>query len=75
VVVLIYAITGLLAVASVLMAGGSGPIYAFIAIVVASGVGLLLVTFRGADAALEATTYEDAAGEALPPDEGRDDTD
>jgi UDP-GlcNAc:undecaprenyl-phosphate GlcNAc-1-phosphate transferase len=72
VVVLIYAITALLAVASVLMAGGSGPLYAFTAIVVASGVGLLLVTFRGADAALEATTYEDAAGETLPSDEGRD---
>ena len=46
------------------------------AIVVASGIVLLLLTFRGADAALEATTYEDAAGVPLPPEPevtGRDD--
>ncbi len=58
VVVLIYAITAMLAVMSVLLAGGSGPIYAFMAIVVASGIVLLLITFRGPDAALEATTYD-----------------
>ncbi len=76
VVVLIYAITAVLAVISLLLAGGSGPFYAFIAIVVASGIVLLLLTFRGADTALEATTYEDAAGVPLPPEPevtGRDD--
>ena len=75
-VVLIYAITAVLAVVSLLLAGGSGPLYAFMAIVVASGIVLLLLTFRGADAALEATTYEDAAGVPLPPEPevtGRDD--
>jgi UDP-GlcNAc:undecaprenyl-phosphate/decaprenyl-phosphate GlcNAc-1-phosphate transferase len=58
VVLLIYAITAMLAAASVLLAGGSGPIYAFMAIVVASGIVLLLITFRGPDEALEATTYD-----------------
>ena len=51
---------------SLLLAGGSGPIYAFMAIVVLSGIVLLLLTFRGRDEALEATTYEDAEGVALP---------
>ena len=58
VVLLIYAITMVLAVASLLLADGSGPIYAFMAIVVASGIVLLLITFRGPDEALEATTYD-----------------
>jgi UDP-GlcNAc:undecaprenyl-phosphate GlcNAc-1-phosphate transferase len=58
VVLLIYAITIALAVISVLLAGGSGPIYAFMAIVVASGIVLGLITFRGPDEALEATTYD-----------------
>jgi len=58
VVLLIYGITALLAVVSLLLAGGSGPIYAFVAIVVASGIVLLLLTFRGPDEALEATTYD-----------------
>jgi len=58
VVLLIYAITTALAAISVLLAGGSGPIYAFMAIVVASGIVLVLITFRGPDAALEATTYD-----------------
>jgi UDP-GlcNAc:undecaprenyl-phosphate GlcNAc-1-phosphate transferase len=66
VVVLIYAITATLAVASVLLAGGSGPIYAFMAIVVGSGIVLLIITFRGTDEALEATTYDEdvLAGQA-----------
>jgi UDP-GlcNAc:undecaprenyl-phosphate GlcNAc-1-phosphate transferase len=58
VVLLIYVITIALAVISVLLAGGSGPIYAFMAIVVASGIVLGLITFRGPDEALEATTYD-----------------
>ena len=66
VVLLIYAITGILAIASLVLAGGPGPIYAFMAIVVGSGIVLLLLTFRGPDEALEATTYEDAAGVPLP---------
>ena len=37
-----------------------------VAIVVGSGIVLLLLTFRGTDEALEATTYEDAEGVALP---------
>jgi UDP-GlcNAc:undecaprenyl-phosphate GlcNAc-1-phosphate transferase len=65
VVLLIYAITVVLAVASVILAGGSGPIYAFMAIVVASGIVLLLITFRGPDEALEATTYD--VGDVPPP--------
>ena len=59
VVLLIYGITALLAVVSLLLAGGSGPIYAFVAIVVASGIVLLLLTFRGPDEALEASSYPD----------------
>ncbi len=66
VVLLIYAITAVLAVLSLVLAGGAGPIYAFLAIVVASGILLLIVTFRGTDEALEAMTYEDAEGVALP---------
>lgn len=58
VVLLIYTITAVLAVTSVILAGGSGPIYAFMAIVVASGIVLLVITFRGPDEALEATTYD-----------------
>ena len=61
VVLLIYTITAVLAVTSVILAGGSGPIYAFMAIVVASGIVLLLITFRGPDEALEATTYDSDA--------------
>jgi UDP-GlcNAc:undecaprenyl-phosphate GlcNAc-1-phosphate transferase len=67
VVLLIYGITAALAVASLVLAGGPGPIYAFMAIVVGSGILLLLLTFRGTDEALEATTYEDAEGVPLPP--------
>jgi UDP-GlcNAc:undecaprenyl-phosphate GlcNAc-1-phosphate transferase len=67
VVLLIYGITAVLAASSLLLAGGPGPIYAFMAIVVASGIVLLLFTFRGPDEALEATTYEDAEGVPLPP--------
>jgi UDP-GlcNAc:undecaprenyl-phosphate/decaprenyl-phosphate GlcNAc-1-phosphate transferase len=59
-VLLIYAITILLAVLSLVLAGGSGPLYAFMAIVIGSGVLLLLVTFRaGPDEALEASSYPD----------------
>ena len=69
-VLLIYAITIVLAVVSLILAGGSGPLYAFMAVVVASGIVLLLVTFRaGTDEALEATTYEDAEGMPVPPTE------
>ena len=58
-VVLIYGITIALAVLSLLLAEGSGPLYAFMTVVIASGLGLLLLTFRvGPDEALEATTYE-----------------
>jgi len=72
VVLLIYAITVVLAVVSVLLSGGSGPIYAFMAIVIGSGIVLLLITFRGPDAALEATTYESdpAASATAPGDDG-----
>ncbi len=59
------AITIVLAVVSLLLAGGSGPLYAFMAIVGASGVVLLLLTFRiGPDEALEATSYDDGGTEA-----------
>jgi UDP-GlcNAc:undecaprenyl-phosphate GlcNAc-1-phosphate transferase len=59
-VLLIYAICGVLGVASVILAGGSGPLYAFLAIVIASGILLLLLTFRaGRDTALEAISYPD----------------
>jgi UDP-GlcNAc:undecaprenyl-phosphate GlcNAc-1-phosphate transferase len=61
-VLLIYTITAVLAVLSLLLAGGSGPLYAFMAVVIASGIGLLLLTFRaGPDEALEATTYDSDA--------------
>lgn len=60
-VLLIYAICALLALLSVVLAGGAGPLYAFMAVVVGSGLLLLLVTFRsGADEALEASSYPDA---------------
>jgi UDP-GlcNAc:undecaprenyl-phosphate GlcNAc-1-phosphate transferase len=59
-VLLIYAICGALAVLSLVLSGGSGPIYAFMAVVVGSGLLLLLVTFRsGAETALEASSYPD----------------
>jgi len=73
VVLLIYGITVMLAVISLLLAGGSGPIYAFMAIVVGSGLLLLIVTFRGRDAALEATTYDDEAEAAAPDGAAADD--
>jgi UDP-GlcNAc:undecaprenyl-phosphate GlcNAc-1-phosphate transferase len=60
VVLLIYAITVTLAVLSLVLAGGSGPLYAFMAVVIASGIGLLLLTFHaGRDEALEASSYPD----------------
>jgi UDP-GlcNAc:undecaprenyl-phosphate GlcNAc-1-phosphate transferase len=59
-VLLIYSICGLLAVTSIVLAGGSGPLYAFMAVVLGSGLLLLLLTFRsGTDEALEATSYPD----------------
>jgi UDP-GlcNAc:undecaprenyl-phosphate GlcNAc-1-phosphate transferase len=59
-VLLIYAMCGALGVASVVLAGGSGPLYAFMGIVVASGLLLLLLTFRaGPDEALAASSYPD----------------
>jgi UDP-GlcNAc:undecaprenyl-phosphate GlcNAc-1-phosphate transferase len=60
VVLLIYAITIGLAVLSLVLAGGSGPLYAFMAAVVGAGILLLLFTFRtGRDEALEASSYPD----------------
>ena len=59
-VLLIYALSATLAVLSIALAGGSGPLYAFMAVVVGSGLVLLLVTYRaGAERALEAASYED----------------
>jgi UDP-GlcNAc:undecaprenyl-phosphate GlcNAc-1-phosphate transferase len=59
-VLLIYAISIVLAVMSLLLAGGSGPLYAFMAVVIVSGLGRLLLTFRvGPDEALEASTYDE----------------
>jgi UDP-GlcNAc:undecaprenyl-phosphate GlcNAc-1-phosphate transferase len=59
-VLLIYAMSTILAVLSIVLAGGSGPLYAFMAVVVGSGLVLLLVTYRaGAEEALEARTYAD----------------
>ena len=67
-VLLIYGICASLAVASIVLAGGSGPLYAFMAIVIASGVLLLLLTFRsGADEALEASSYPDDLDATAPP--------
>jgi UDP-GlcNAc:undecaprenyl-phosphate/decaprenyl-phosphate GlcNAc-1-phosphate transferase len=67
-VLLIYAITAILAVLSLVLAESSGSMYAFMAVVIASGIGLLLLTFRaGPDQALEATTYdEDPTGPDYP---------
>jgi UDP-GlcNAc:undecaprenyl-phosphate GlcNAc-1-phosphate transferase len=61
-VLLIYAMCGALGVASIVLAGGSGPLYAFMGIVLASGLLLLLLTLRaGAEEALEASSYPDDA--------------
>jgi UDP-GlcNAc:undecaprenyl-phosphate GlcNAc-1-phosphate transferase len=63
-VLLIYAICTLLAVASLLLTG-SGPLYAFIGIVVGFGLVLYLLTRRaGGDGALEASSYPDDEGVA-----------
>jgi UDP-GlcNAc:undecaprenyl-phosphate GlcNAc-1-phosphate transferase len=71
-VLLIYAITILLAVLSLVLAGGSGPLYAFMVIVITSGVLLLLVTFRvGPDEALEASSYPDDLSQRPPADPQR----
>lgn len=73
-VLLIYVITAVLAVASLVLAESSGSMYAFTAVVIASGVGLLLLTFRaGPDVALEATTYDEGQPEMPPPDEDSED--
>jgi UDP-GlcNAc:undecaprenyl-phosphate GlcNAc-1-phosphate transferase len=59
-VLLIYAMSAVLAVLSIVLAGGSGPLYAFMAVVVGSGLVLLLITYRsGAEEALEASSYPD----------------
>jgi UDP-GlcNAc:undecaprenyl-phosphate GlcNAc-1-phosphate transferase len=59
-VLLIYALSAVLAIMAIALAGGSGPLYAFMAVVVGSGMVLLLVTYRtGAEQALEAASYED----------------
>lgn len=61
-VLLIYAMSGLLAILGIALAGGSGPLYAFMAVVVGSGLVLLLATYRsGAEQALEAASYEEEA--------------
>jgi len=67
-VLLIYGICIALAVTSVVLAGGSGPLYAFTAVVIGSGILLLLLTFRvGRDEALEAGSYlDDEPSEAGP---------
>jgi UDP-GlcNAc:undecaprenyl-phosphate GlcNAc-1-phosphate transferase len=73
-VLLIYAICTTLAVMSIVLAGGSGPLYAFLAVVVGSGLLLLLVTFRsGTDEALEASSYPDGADTATPSGTGQQD--
>jgi hypothetical protein len=70
-VLLIYAMCGALGVASVVLAGGSGPIYAFMGVVVASGLFLLLLTFRaGTDEALVASSYPDDPAMPAGPDPG-----
>lgn len=72
-VLLIYAMCGTLGVASIVLAGGSGPLYAFMGIVLASGLLLLLLTVRaGAEEALEASSYPDDApsAPAAPPAAG-----
>ena len=73
-VLLIYAICTTLAVMSIVLAGGSGPLYAFLAVVVGSGLLLLLVTFRsGTDEALEASSYPDGADTATASGTGQQD--
>ena len=65
---LIYAICTLLALASLLLTG-SGPIYAFMGIVIGFGLVLYLITRRaGGDGALEASSYPD--NEIEPGDRG-----
>ena len=57
-----------------MLAGGSGPLYAFLAVVVGSGLLLLLVTFRsGTDEALEASSYPDGEDTAAPSATGQQD--
>ncbi len=59
-VLLIYGICIALAVSSLLMARGAGPLYGFLAVLVASGLLLLLVAVRsGGDQALDASSYEE----------------
>jgi UDP-GlcNAc:undecaprenyl-phosphate GlcNAc-1-phosphate transferase len=63
-VLLIYGICTLLAVASLLLTG-SGPLYAFLGIVIGFGLVLYLLTRRaGGDVALEASSYPDAESAA-----------
>ena len=72
-VLLIYGITVILAALSLVLAGGSGPLYAFMAVVIFSGIVLLLLTFRsGHDEALEASAYD---RDALPSDDPHRDAD
>lgn len=67
-VLLIYTLSAVLAVLSLVLAGGSGPLYAFMAVVIGSGLALLLLTFRvGPDEALEATTYDKELAGAMDP--------
>ena len=59
-VILIYVMTAALAVLSLVLARGPGPLYAFVLVVIGSGVVLLVLTFRaGRDDALEAGSYPD----------------
>jgi UDP-GlcNAc:undecaprenyl-phosphate GlcNAc-1-phosphate transferase len=68
VVLLIYALSAILAVLGIVLAGGSGPLYAFLAVVVGSGLVLVILTHRsGAEEALEAASYEeDRPGNGTP---------
>ena len=63
---LVYATTCVLAVVSLLLAGGSGPLYVFVFIIIGSGIVLLVLTFRtGRDDALEAVSYPDEDADEL----------
>jgi UDP-GlcNAc:undecaprenyl-phosphate GlcNAc-1-phosphate transferase len=66
-VLLIYAMCAALGLASIVLAGGSGPLYAFMGMVIASGLLLLLLTIRsGAEQALEASSYPEEGSVQLP---------
>ena len=74
-VLMIYALTVALAALGFILSGGSGPLYAFLGIVVGFGLLIYLLTWRsGRELALEASSYpvdaeERAADEAASPEE------